>query len=306
MEAEMNELVSIIIPIYNVEAYLEECLDSVCRQSYENLEILLINNRSTDASGDIAHRYALRDSRIQVYKTEAAGVSAARNMGIEKAAGKYISFVDSDDVISRDFIRRLYELICIHDADIAQCGFIRGAESQALERQTGKQDSIKTECFTGLEMQFQLFDSEKEMAAVVLWDKLYRRELFQGIVFPEGKVHEDDAVVYRIYNNAANVVVTNEKEYFYRVRRGSIVTGTENKKIFDKKDNYKEKLEFYAELPNQELYDLTLKRYCYKLKDCIHIKPENELYRTELKECKRKVLGSKYIGLKEKLGILLL
>lgn len=304
----MRELISIIVPFYNVEDYLEECLDSICNQSYKDLEILLIDNQSTDTSVDIACKYANMDRRIRVYRTINAGVSAARNMGLAKATGKYIGFVDSDDVVSNEYISKMYTLINEYNAQIAQCNFVRGIDSSILERQTKKQkgENINIECFNGLEMQFQLFNSKKEMGAVVLWNKLYDREVLQGIIFPEGKVHEDDAVIYKIYNNAEKIVVTDEKEYFYRTRKGSIVTGTETKKVFDKKENYKEKLNFYLDIKNQKLYDLTLKRYCYSLKNCICLKPGDAAYKDELKKCKRKVLESRYIGLKEKLGILFL
>lgn len=218
------DLVTIIIPVYNVEEYLEQCIESVCAQTYKNLEIILVDDGSTDKSAQICDRYALDDKRIKVIHQKNKGLSAARNKGLENAAGKYISFIDSDDAVALNYIETLYILIKKSGAQISACAYTRDisrlntlafpdfniSSKKLLKKWHGKYKKIET----------------------VVWNKLYDRmifkqtgpknEFFDNKVFPEGFLHEDIYTSHLFIDNAEEIAVTGQRLYYYRTRNESI------------------------------------------------------------------------------------
>lgn len=212
----MEDKISVIVPVYGVEPYLRKCLDSLVGQSYRNLEIILVDDGSPDRCGEICGEYAGKDSRIQVIHKENGGVSSARNAGLRAASGDWIGWVDSDDWVERDMFEYLLGNAKQHQADIAVCGRcehyknhqrFRGWEGEQL---LGTEDALK--CLL-----------ENDIMQNYLWDKLWKRELFRGIVFPEGKTFEDIAVMHRLFERASRVVCLPEWKYNYYQRAGSIV-----------------------------------------------------------------------------------
>lgn len=212
------KLVSIVIPVYNVEQYLKRCLDSIINQTYQTLEIILINDGSTDNSGSICDAYQKKDSRIVVIHKENGGLSDARNRGIDIATGEYITFVDSDDFVSLDYVEVLVQLLEKCNADTAVCMFQKfEKENEINPKDTSKKELI----FTG-------YDAVKDLCYQKhipnsAWAKLYKTSLFAGIRYPVGRLYEDLGTTYRLLLRSKKVIYNTSVKYYYFQRRDSIM-----------------------------------------------------------------------------------
>ena len=210
-------LISIIIPVHNVDAYIEQCVRSVCAQTLSNLEIILVDDGSTDESATLCRQFAEQDSRIVFIGQPNRGCSAARNVALDRAHGEWIGFVDSDDWIEPQMYERLYRQATTEDADIAGCSYFReNGEKRTARFQSGEQ----TIC-TGKEA-VKLLIRDRRLQNY-MWNKLYRKSLFDTVRFPEGLLYEDVAVSHRLFYQARRVVLMDEPLYHYRImRKGSI------------------------------------------------------------------------------------
>ena len=211
-------LVSIVVPVYNVEKYVGECIDSLINQTHTNIEIIVIDDGSTDRSGEICERYALEDGRITVIHKENGGLSSARNRGIELMQGDYCCFVDSDDVVADSYIECLLDTAEDEGADIATCSYTRNIKD--LGDRFPKQ-IINVDAHKALEFIF----SEKTMTTSA-WGKLYKASFWEDVRFPEGYIYEDYATIYKIILKAKKITIIPWKLVFYRPNPRSI-TGTE-------------------------------------------------------------------------------
>jgi len=216
----MNELISIVIPVYNVEKYLDACMKSVLRQTYRNLEIILVDDGATDKSGQMCDRYAETDLRVTVVHKENGGLSDARNKGISHAKGKYIMFIDSDDVVSLDFVEYLYKLLKGNSADIAICDPVHCYPDKEIVFERENRKKIMEAEDAIIEMLYQ------KSFLVAAWGKIYKKEYFDETTFPYGMLFEDSAVMYKIFDKAEKIVYGNAKLYGYMHRDGSITTQT--------------------------------------------------------------------------------
>lgn len=216
----MDKIVSVIVPVYNVERYLEQCLDSIIKQTYRSLEILIINDGSTDQSGEIASRYAGLDDRIVLLEKKNGGLSDARNYGLDRASGDYIMFVDSDDYIEPDMVEYLLDAIEKSDAQIAVCGY-------RLVDEDGEElpdwEAFPKEKVVGSLDYWKVYHEEAYIYGVVAWNKLYHKAVFDRIRFPVGKVHEDEFILHKLLHIADRIVCCPGKKYRYRQRKGSIM-----------------------------------------------------------------------------------
>ena len=217
----MKELISVIIPIYMVEKYLNKCIDSVINQTYKNLEIILVNDGSKDNCKKICEEYAKKDSRIKIINKSNGGLSDARNKGLEVSNGKYIGFVDSDDYISKDMYKNLYENIIKYDADIAICEYIEVNENGENIKENKKIIENGVKIYSREEAMYKLLEDNEITNHV--WNKLYKSSLFKDIEFPKGLKFEDIAVMYKLIDKANRVVHISEILYFYVQRDGSIL-----------------------------------------------------------------------------------
>lgn len=218
----MEKLISVVIPIYNVSQYLKQCVDSVLNQSYKNLEIILVDDGSTDDSGIISDRYALLDSRVVVIHKENGGLSDARNAGIAKAQGEYIGFVDSDDFIHPDMYRELALALEENNADIAMANwqnFFDGSEDEIKDCRTG--NVLVLEGAGTLE--FLMYGKDGYRISFSVWDRLYRREIIDGMLFPKGKCYEDIVWSSKVFHKSKKSVYIDKNLYYYRRRADSIV-----------------------------------------------------------------------------------
>lgn len=211
----MNEtMISIIVPIYNVECYLEKCINSIISQTYGNLEIILSDDGSTDGCGAICDRYGMLDSRIRVIHKPNGGLSDARNAGIEIAKGGWYVFIDSDDFIAPDTIERMYAATVSTESQIAVCNMIRIYDDSGTEP-FYRPAEVQT-LLTG-EVRFETL---KQPSAC---NKLFRADLFEGVRFPKGKFYEDTFIYHILAHRAKRIVLTGHDGYYYLSRRESIL-----------------------------------------------------------------------------------
>ena len=183
------EKISIIVPIYNVAPYLPACLDSIIHQTYLNLEIILVDDGSPVESGKMCDSY-LEDERVKVIHKENGGLSDARNAGIDAAKGKFLGFVDSDDYVHPRFYELLLQALKEEGADIAGCDVKKVCKTEKIEEK--EQQPIQRTVYSGREATANLYDAQMYLKSVVAWNKLYKKELFEEIRFPKGKLHEDE------------------------------------------------------------------------------------------------------------------
>lgn len=213
----MNDLISVIIPVYQAEKYLKQCLNSIIEQDFQNLQIIIIDDGSTDNSLQIIKEYQKKDNRILLLQQKNKGAGAARNLGLQNAKGDYIGFVDSDDWICRDMFTYLHSLLIKFQADIAGCDFYSCRERN-YEKIKGNIKAENKEELTIMNQQelLQFFfrvNGEKSFYAV--WNMLYKKEILENVYFPEGKITEDLLFNYKAYCNCKKYVLSSYKKYFY-------------------------------------------------------------------------------------------
>lgn len=240
-----SPLISVIIPVYNVEDCLAHCVVSVREQTYKNLEIILVDDGSTDSCPSMCDDFSREDSRVRVIHKENGGLSSARNSGLDVCNGEYIAFVDSDDYIHPEYISRLYDLLIKNNAGISVCNFRKIFDNNmdfkypALPESQTRVMSYET----ALE-ELVGFDS---VLYVLTWNKLYKREVFDEIRFPVGKISEDFYVSFKALHRGGQIVVTSNQLYFYYLRKGSIIHSRDNMSDYniealDEFDEYTQKL----------------------------------------------------------------
>lgn len=260
----MNDLISVIVPVYNVEKYLPKCINSILNQTIKNLEIILVDDGSKDNSGKICDEFSKKDNRIIVIHKENNGLSSARNAGLEIAKGNYIGFVDSDDWLDENMYEILLKLIKDNDADISCCKFFKTANSEELIPSINNE---VIESFTNIEG-LNNFYNDLYSQTVVAWNKLYSKKLFDNVTYPIGKIHEDEGTTYKLFYKADKIIYTNRPLYYYRITPNSITTSKFNKKRLDILDIYDEKVKFIKSINNNSLYSKTLKWYLFNLINC--------------------------------------
>lgn len=238
--------ISVIVPVYNVENYLEKCVHSILKQTYSNLEIILIDDGSTDKSGSICDDLSNNDSRIIVVHTKNRGLSAARNKGIDLSTGEFIIFVDSDDFINEYMIEILYGNLIQNKADISICKFEKVHDN--IEILKGNEQIVDNNpiVMSGRQALKQLY-KENFIYYVVAWNKLYKRSLFEDLSYREGKIHEDEFIIHHLFYASKTIVFTKIPLYHYVIRDGSITNSTFRIQKLDILDALQERSVFYRE-----------------------------------------------------------
>lgn len=261
---ERLDRISIIVPVYNVEKYLDACIKSILQQTYKNIELILVDDGSTDNSPQICDSYVLKDSRIKVIHQDNQGISAARNIGIENATGEYIVFIDSDDYISENMIEKLYIALKETESDMAICNFTYVSENgDAIQTQISP---IKDEILSTDDIITKLFQP-KNWYYVVAWNKIYKRELWEQIRYPVGYIHEDEVVAHRIFVKCKKVVSISEELYYYRQVLGSIMHSGRSERSLDKYFAFADRLVFLRERISEENIKNLAYRYWYHYLD---------------------------------------
>lgn len=256
-------LISIIMPIYKAEDYLNNSITSILNQTLENFELILVDDGSPDNSGKICDELALNDNRIKVIHKENGGASTARNAGLDIAQGEFIAFVDSDDWIEPNMFETLFNLAKEHNADISQCNYIKVENEDEKIINDDKEIIIS---FNNIESLNNLYN-EMYVSTVVLWNKIYKKSLFNKIRFPNMRIFEDEAIMYKLLFESKKLVYTNKKLYYYRNTPDSIMNAKFDKKRLCMLDVFDEKVEFMSKLNNEHLYAKTLKWYMWSIID---------------------------------------
>lgn len=245
--------VSIIIPVYRVEQYLHNCVNSVLSQTYSNLEIILIDDGSPDKCGEICDEYAKNDKRIKVIHKENGGLSSARNAALDlPPKGDFITFLDSDDFWHPDYLSILVGLQEKYDADIVQCDFVRGTAATF--------PLLKNEVNIDVLNNHEIFIKEK--AKIIMCGKLYKSCLFAGIRIPVGLYNEDDWTAWKLYYKARTIVVTNQALYYYTINPSSIMGQLSKKPDLRYVNAYNERISFFAGTGEKDL------EHCSRLQLC--------------------------------------
>lgn len=275
-------IVSVIVPVYNVEAYVGRCIDSVLSQTFTDLELILVDDGSSDKSGDICDEYATRDSRIRVIHKDNGGVSSARNAGLDyvfsQSSSEWLCFVDSDDWVSSRYIELLLEACINCGVDISACSHKKTEQEETI--------LVKEEAFSVLSAEDFCCDYVND-SYIVMWGKLYKRSCFEGVRFPLGKIHEDEFVVYKLLFAAKKVAYTSSHLYNYFVRQGSIMTSEWSVKRMDGIFAIGEQLEFAEKNAYIKFKIHTSKRYYYSILVSL----------ARLKQTKNKALINEYKGI---------
>ena len=211
-----NQLISIIVPVYNVEEYLKQCLDSILEQTFSNYEVILVNDGSTDSSGLICQEYAEKDARIRYFEKENGGLSDARNYGIEQARGDYLTFVDSDDFLDASHLSILYNALVNNDADISIANYANYQTSTAtFYLHTFGEYYEKN--YTSEELIDDLsFLERNDLSFSTIWGSLYKKRVFSFLRFPKGVIGEDVALIYKMYTQVDKIVYVHKDTYIYR------------------------------------------------------------------------------------------
>ena len=215
----MNQTISVIVPVFNVAGYLPQCVDSILSQDYGNLEVILIDDGSTDGSGEICDRYAALDSRVRVIHQKNGGAAAAKNAGLRLATGEYLAFADSDDYLEPDAYGFLMKALLETGADAVQGSF------REVYRNRAEEQRISEEILEGYDY---LLRFPKDFSCALLWNKLYRRALFDGVFFEEGHKIDDEYFTYQGFLQPRKVVRADRIVYNYRKRASSVMSSPES------------------------------------------------------------------------------
>lgn len=237
-----HDLVSVIVPVYGVEAYLSICIDSLLAQTYRNIEIILVDDDSPDQCPQICDDYACRDERVRVLHQKNGGAAHARNVGMNLASGAYIAFVDSDDVPHPDYLEKLLQQMEDNDADISVCAY-----QKLFVSRREVQKNLRTGVFSAEEY---LGDFIRDWNCGLLWNKLFRRDVLRGVRFEEGHVIDDEFFTYKAVMNAKKVVLCDETLYDYRQRNSGVMSQGKRERIL------MDRMEYYP-----ERFELVTKRY---------------------------------------------
>ena len=301
-----NDLITIIIPIYNVEKYLEKCINSVLEQTYRNIEVILVDDGSPDNCGKICDEYKKKDSRIIVIHKKNGGLSDARNKGIDIANGKYVYFLDSDDYIERDTIQYLYNNVCKYNAQIAIAGIRDIFENQSKNKKYS--DRSKEEIVKILNskeaLETMLYNTEFSNMAC---NKLYEKKLFSKIRYPKGKLYEDLGTTYKVLNLADKIVLSSKMTYNYLADRKSSIMNQKYSK------NRMQSLIFMEEIVDfvrKKYPDIELAAISRMYMECIFIllklpfknyKEDNKKVKNFIKKYRWVVIKNKKLPIKQKL-----
>lgn len=301
-----NEIITVIVPVFNVEKYLCRCIDSIISQSYKNLEIILVDDGSTDDSGNICDEYASKDERIKVLHQKNQGLSEARNNGLEISEGEYIFFCDSDDYIEKDTLENMLGKLKHDNADIVACGIKYIGDDNGNIECINIVTDLCSGIWSGKQSVVQMM--RKANVCSVAWNKLYKRSLFEGIKFPKGHLHEDEATIYKILYKAGIVSYTPAKYYCYMQRSKSIM----GEKITGRSSDYiiamEDRIKFFEDVSEYELAEYSwikllewIKHVYRKINDEKEKKRLSDLYSSNINFSK----VPSVMGIKKKVALLL-
>lgn len=276
--------ISVIVPVYKVENFLHRCVDSILCQSFDDFELILVDDGSPDRSGKICDAYAARDTRIRVIHQKNGGLSAARNTGIdfamEHSNSRWLAFIDSDDWVHPDFLKRLYTVAEETLCKISACGFFNTSGEQIPEKQDS--DALR---MTADDYYCGSFHDNATPAAC---NKLYNRSLFKSLRFPIGKLHEDEFTTYLALYKAGNIGVTTDRLYAYYQNPDSITNSEWSPRRMNILEAFEQQIQFAENNQNSRLLKKTVEQYIYSIYE--HLQKAQIIYHKELRKKLRNAL----------------
>ena len=295
--------VSVIVPIYNVEEYINKCVDSILNQTFKEFELILVDDGSTDNSGNICDTYKSIDDRVHVIHKNNGGLSDARNFGIEAATGEFLYFIDGDDFIHEDTLESMYNSIMKTNSDIAICNMVRYYGETDTEKFYNPVEKMKV-----LDDNYR-FETLKQPSVC---NKMFKAILFKNIKFPLKKYYEDTFIYHELLFNARRVVLTGKDSYYYRSRRGSIISGGYNKKYFDFIEAVylralfldKNNIHSYADEAYLHLYSSLAIAYKNTEVDEAEVKSLLEKSKVRYNEIFKRIIRDSHFSIKKKLDFL--
>lgn len=302
-----NDLISVIIPIFNVEKYLKRCIDSAINQTYSNIEIILVDDGSPDNCPKICDEYKNTDSRIKVIHKENGGLSDARNAGLDISTGKYVTFIDSDDYIDEDYIKFLYDLVNKYNVKMAICSYKAIYDNGTILTQENNEE-YKISSHDTLEK--MLYHEDFNVAT---WAKLYKKELFNNVKFPKERIFEDVLTTYKLVDQCENIAIGLISKYNYMIRSNSILTGKFNIKKLTLVDAYEE-MGNYVLNKYPDLKKAIIRSRVYAnistLRQIVNCKPrmknEEKKLVKYIKENRKIVLTNRRVQKRDKIAIILI
>ncbi|MBU3180687.1 glycosyltransferase family 2 protein [Clostridium psychrophilum] len=278
----MNDLLSVVVPIYNVGNYLDECIKSIINQTYANLEIILVNDGSTDNSLDICKKYSKADTRIVLIDKKNGGLADARNAGITVFTGNFIAFIDSDDIINLKMFELMLGLINKTKSDIAICSYTDFSDDKPINNR--KLNEHHNVTYTGKDAVYNVYTGRNKNIQFIAWNKIYKRELFTNIRYPIGKLHEDEFVTYKVLYYAKKVVCSQAILYYYRQREKSIMHTTLSYRNLNSLEAYQESIDFFAQRNEKILCSCAVNRALASTIVLYNRFAENQIYDKKIEQ----------------------
>lgn len=303
--------VSVIVPMYNVSEFAEECIESIVNQTYKDLEIILVDDGSTDETASIIDAWASKDARIKVVHQKNGGLSAARNTGMARATGDCLAFIDGDDAIKDRYFEVLVKNMMETNADLACVSRYENIPGE----NTFKEFSSVDDLFIYNDYRDYVYDTYMDkgkrffQSAIVVWGKLFKREVWEGIEFPVGRINEDSWIFPNVMSRCNKIVISSESLYFYRKRNGSIMSKVTPKLVCSKTDSWMQQIKWWRESNDSsadKLLSVCEKYIChYIYKNVQYFTQEyKESIKKEYKSMIRHMLASKYLSYKTKVKYL--
>lgn len=243
-------VISVIVPIYKVEKYLKKCLDSIINQTYNNLEIILVDDGSPDNCPALCDEYAQKDSRIRVIHKQNGGLSSARNAGFEIATSEYISFVDSDDYLNQNMYEKMMKLMLDTDADLCVCNYEKVDENGNI-LSSDSESPLKEEIINATQALHKLTEANN-CYYVTAWNKIYKRNILTNSTFPIGKIHEDEFAIHYILDKCKRIATTSKAYYYYVQRNGSIMSQRSETEILDVIEALLDRYDYYCSIGHED------------------------------------------------------
>ena len=293
----MNKtMITIVLPVYNVEKYIRRCIDSILNQTFNNYELIIIDDGSTDNSGYICNQYKKLDNRIKIVHQDNKGLSNARNKGIELSNSKYITFIDSDDYIDNKYLEVLYSIMINNNADIVICNHIKIKENEnnnaTIIDNYNEEIITKEETYRRMNLGINI--------GMAVWSKLYKTDIFKNNKFLNNKLYEDIFIINDIIESTNKIVVTNYNGYYYLLRNNSITNSPMDYKHLDlinATKKYKDyMIKYYSNISESSIRRYVLANYLIYRKAI-----QNKLYKKEYKEIRKEILKYKKNILKSNL-----
>lgn len=264
----MVPTISVIVPVYKVEPYLCQCIDSILKQTFQDFELILVDDGSPDGCPAICDEYAEKDSRVRVIHKENGGLSSARNVGLENALGQYISFIDSDDYIHNEMLEMMLLNLQKNDADMAVCGVESVFPAETVYHHIKPQVLSRQEAVDLLATQWWLF--------VIACNKLYKRELFSQVRYPEGFINEDAATIHRLIGACNRIVTVEQTLYCYRQSANSIMRSSFSIRRTDNLSALADRIQYSYQHHWDNVFVVTANRYVCEFFDHYFLFPRNE------------------------------